>query len=211
MCDSIYRKEVKVDIIIKKKGAFSLKQKIFKNVLLIVSSVILVFSFSIKTFAYNLLPFSLTGGVGDWGHTRRYYWIDSSASSSTTYISNAYSSWINTSHILSTPISWRQTTTKTDGTVEFYGYNARDGANGYTTFWRYSSSVNPRNENWGWCKVYYNYAYNAGQSTFAHEIGHTMGLDENNTNRYRIMCQAAYGRSVSSPQYDDLAGINAKY
>ena len=36
-------------------------------------------------------------------------------------------------------------------------------------------------------------------------------LDENNTNRYSIMCQAAYGRSVSSPKYDDLAGINAKY
>lgn len=189
----------------------NLKRSLIKNAIMVVSSLALVFTFSIDTFAYNLLPYSLSGGVGDWGYTKRYYWVDSSASSINTTINNAYSSWINTTNILSTPISWRQTTTKADGTVEFYGYRASDGANGYTNFWKYSNQVSPKNENWGWCKVYYNYYYSGGQATIAHEIGHTMGLNENNGNKYSIMCQAGSGRKVTTPQYDDLAGINAKY
>lgn len=182
-----------------------------KPVLLIPFSFATAIFISSNAFAYNLLPHSLNGGVGNWGYSKRYYWVDSSASSRAGIINNAYSTWINTSNILKTPISWRNTTTKSDGTVEFYTYNSADGANGYTTYWRYNNSINPHNENWGWCQVKYNVHYNAGQATFAHEIGHTMGLDENNSNQYSIMCQEAYGRKVSSPQYDDLAGINAKY
>lgn len=71
--------------------------------------------------------------------------------------------------------------------------------------------VKPNVEDWGWCTIYYNTNYTGGQATLAHEIGHTMGHNENNSNQYSIMCQAGSGRKVSVPQYDDLAGINAKY
>ena len=175
----------------------------------------MLFSFTINTFAaarpYTLLPYSLNGGVGNWGYSKRYYWIDSSASGISNTILAAYNSWIYTSNILETPISWRQTTTKSSGTVEFYTYSSIDGSNGYTSFWRYSNAVSPRQENWGWCMIYYNNYYDAGQATIAHEIGHTMGLDENNTNPDTVMCQAAHNRRVTTPQLGDLQGINAKY
>lgn len=175
----------------------------------------MLFSFTINTFAagsaYTLLPYSLNGGVGNWGYTKRYYWIDSSASDISNTIIAAYNSWIYTSDILATPISWRQTTTKSSGTVEFYTYSSADGNNGYTSFWCYNNAVNPEQKNWGWCMIYYNKRYDAGQGTLAHEIGHTMGLNENNTNPDTVMCQAGSGRRVTTPQLGDLQGINAKY
>ena len=174
-------------------------------------AVILTFSLSVNTSAYQLHKYELNGGVGNWGYSKRYYWIDSSASSITNIIDNAYSTWINTDNILRTPISWRKTSTKANGTVEFYTYNENDKSNGYTNFWRYENSIDPDKSNWGWCMVYYNNRYKAGQATIAHEIGHTMGLDENNSNPRTIMCQAAHDREVSRPQRDDLAGINKKY
>ena len=192
-----------------------MKKKSFKKIVAFVLVLVMSFAFTINAFAatraYTLLPYSLNGGVGNWGYSRRYYWIDSSASGISNTILAAYDSWINTSDILSTPISWRQTTTKSSGTVEFYTYNSADNNNGYKSFWRYSNAVNPNEQNWGWCMIYYNNRYNAGQGTVAHEIGHTMGLDENNTNPDTVMCQAGSGRRVTTPQLGDLQGINAKY
>ena len=161
--------------------------------------------------AYNLIGGRLNGGVGNWGRNTRYYWVDSSASNWNSEITAAYNSWINTNKILRTPISWAQTSTKSNGTVEFYVYNESDGACGATYHYRYSSKVNPTNENWGWCIVYYNSQYNVGKSVFAHEIGHTMGLNENNGDVNSIMCQYSHGRVARAPSYDDLSGINAMY
>lgn len=203
-----------LNVMQKMKRMNVLRKNKFKIVITLVLAFTMLFVFNTSTFAaakaFTLLPYSLNGGVGNWGYSKRYYWIDSSASGISTTITNAYDSWINTSGILETPISWRQTTTKSSGTVEFYTYSSLDDRNGYTSFWRYNDSVNPNNENWGWCMIYYNNKYNAGQATVAHEIGHTMGLDENNTNAYTIMCQG-FARKVTTPQLGDLQGINAKY
>lgn len=189
-----------------------MKNKFLKRALSMFLSMLLLSSFN--TFAatdYTLLKYELNGGVGNWGYTKRYYWIDTSASDIASIIDKAYNSWINTSDILSTPISWRKTSTKANGTVEFYTYNSADGNNGYTSFWLYSTSIDPDKQNWGWCTVYYNNRYNAGRATLAHEIGHTMGLDENNSNPKTIMCQASANRSVTTPRLGDLKGINKKY
>ena len=48
-------------------------------------------------------------------------------------------------------------------------------------------------------------------SVFAHEIGHCFGLNENNTNSKSIMCQAGYGRRVTSVQSCDFAGVHRLY
>jgi len=184
----------------------------FKKIANISVVITLILITSISASAYNLFPYNLNGGVGNWGYNPRLYWIDSNADTISNSISTAYSSWINTSNILSTPISWRSTTTKSQATVELHTYNDSNSyVNGYTEFFRYSTQVSPFSENWGWCNIYYNTGNTGGLATIAHEIGHTMGLDENNTNTSSIMCQAAFGRTVFAPGYDDLSGINAKY
>ncbi len=177
-------------------------------------SVMLTFLSTINVFAasqYELFRYKLNGGVGNWGYNKRYYWIDSSASRIEDLITEAYHDWIYTSDILETPISWRETSTKSQGTVEFYTYKDDDNSNGYMNFWLYSTQVDADSQNWGWCTVYYNNKYSAGKATLAHEIGHTMGLDENNSNTRTIMCQEGAGRIVDSPRAGDLQGINAKY
>ena len=192
-----------------------LSKKFIKNILVSMLTLILTFSLTINVFAaatpYVLLKYELNGGVGNWGYNKRYYWNDSSASEISDTINAAYNSWIYTSHILETPISWRQTTTKSSGTVEFYTYSSSDNKNGYTSFWRYNTQVSPNSQNWGWCIIYYNTNYTGGQATLAHEIGHTLGLNENNSNPDTVMCQMASGRRVSTPQLGDLQGINTKY
>jgi len=182
-----------------------------KKIIKFCLAFVILFNVCFDVTAYNLFDYELAGGVGNWGYNKRYYWVDPNAETITDLISNGYSSWIYTSAILSTPISWRRTFTKSEGTVEIHTYSSYDGCNGYADFFWYSTPVSPNYQNWGWCNIYYNTRYSGGVGTIAHEIGHTMGLDENNTNQYSVMCQASYGRLVNSPQYDDLAGINEKY
>lgn len=80
------------------------------------------------------------------------------------------------------------------------------------------SSVDPDESNWKYGQIYYNLDNGLEKkdrkkiiAVYAHEIGHCFGLDENNTNKKSIMCQAAYGRSVTSVQSCDFEGIKKLY
>lgn len=80
-----------------------------------------------------------------------------------------------------------------------------------------TTPINPSYYNWDWTRIYLNWPYYNGysdsykQGIIGHEFGHAMGLDENNWTQYSIMCQTAYGRAVTVPQYIDLDAINKRY
>lgn len=169
-------------------------------------------TFLLNASAYNLLPYNLNGGVGNWGNYTRSYWIDSSANEYTHDIWVAYSEWTNTNHILRTPISWKRTNTQKDGTIEMHGKYLDRQVLGMTEYYMYGNKVKPNQQNWGWSKITLNKNYNSTYllGTIAHEIGHAMGLDHY-TYKYSVMCQKQHGREVASAQHDDLSGINAKY
>jgi len=171
--------------------------------------------------AYVLIGNKLNGGVGNWyTGTYRYYWYDSSNSYASNINASIYK-WNHTGSILITKINFMSTSYKPASVSDFYKTTEPNtGANGYTLFYVGSSTtpISPFSSNWDWCRIYLNTTYYDALSTnelkqgvICHEFGHVMGLYENNSNPSSIMCQSAYGRSVTSPQLDDLQGINSMY
>ncbi|WP_169091573.1 matrixin family metalloprotease [Paenibacillus sp. PL91] len=48
------------------------------------------------------------------------------------------------------------------------------------------------------------------KGVFSHELGHVFGLGHV-TDPYAVMCTSADGRIVTSPQDDDIDGVNSLY
>ncbi len=174
-----------------------------------------------NVYAANKIgSYQLTGGVGDYGNYRRYYYVTSSASNYSTTISNAMSSWVNTSTTpgVTTSISWRETSTQSSSVMDiYYGSYYGSGIAAATTFWTYSTNINPTTSNWGWGKICLNgstfanlTAFNR-QGTTAHEMGHVFGLDETNSDTSSVMCQLGSGRTVNRASASDLRTINSIY
>lgn len=74
-------------------------------------------------------------------------------------------------------------------------------------------------KDWYYAKIYINddnfkndaFTNEQAQGTIIHEMGHAFGLDENNSNKYSIMCQLGAGRAVQRVQSVDNNAINRKY
>ena len=197
-------------------------KKVYKRAASLVTVILL--SFFLTTFANadanRIGDYVLNGGVGNWGYTNRYYFITSSASSYEAKINAAMDSWIYTTARLgvSTSISWLRTYTQSVSVMDIY-YGSYFGPTvlGATSFWIYSTQINPRTSNWGWGKIQLNQdgfsllSDNDKQGTIAHEMGHVFGLDETNNDVYSIMCQKGAGRLVYEPQVGDLRPIQQMY
>lgn len=167
----------------------------------------------------------LNGGVGKYGAARRYYWINTPNMDNylQARIRTAVETWIYTTNnppYVTTSISFRETTNKSSGDVEFHQEEIPDkSALAYTVLYLYSEVRNPLNSNWGWAyigldfrKIYDYYGVNnrGFQGVVAHEFGHAMGLCHTyDTNR--VMCQLAHGRSTSTPSATDCHTINHLY
>ncbi|WP_455248445.1 hypothetical protein [Ruminococcus sp.] len=79
-----------------------------------------------------------------------------------------------------------------------------------TTFY-YNIEIEPTCHNWTSCKVKVNHANRPKGPTFAHEFGHVLGLNENNSDPSSIMCQESFGRTARKPSASDYTLIAKKY
>lgn len=166
----------------------------------------------------------LNGGVGNYGNARRHYWYsDSLKAWPASDIDTAVGYWIYTTNnppYVTTPISWRCTTTKSDAHMEFHIKTGIDQNVLGRTYWMlYQQNVTPTNQNWGWAKIELDYtllteAYGQEnywhQRTIAHKIGHAFGLCHVQQ-PYRIMCTDANGGNGNRPASDDCQTINHLY
>ena len=168
-----------------------------------------------------------SGAEQNYGSNRRYYWTTGLNTTFKGYASNAVSEWVNTSPgypYVTTSISIRETTTRSAAMFEFWNATLPAGVLGQTTFWVYSTQIYLNSagalpQNYGWTQmlmsadnmVYYGISAAQCKATFAHELGHAMGLSHQNNNPYSIMCQSAYGRIASQAAAIDCNSINHLY
>jgi predicted Zn-dependent protease len=169
----------------------------------------------------------MTGGVGSYGNNKRYYWTYGLNNTFKGFAANAVSEWVNTSPgypYVTTSISIRETTNRSAAMFEFVNATLPAGILGLTTFWVYSTqiytnSVGALTQNYGWTQmlistdnmIYYGVPASKCKGTFAHELGHSMGLSHQNNNPYSIMCQDYYGRIVQRAEAIDCNAINHLY
>lgn len=112
-------------------------RRLMRNSVLL--STILVFLIPVSANAYNTFKgHKMSSGIGNYGKSTKFYWVDSSASTYSTKIANSFDRWIYSSKYagILTPISYRKTTTKSASTIDFYRVNSLSGTNviGRTTF-----------------------------------------------------------------------------
>lgn len=196
-------------------------KKLARKIIMIAVVILFTTSTIMNAHAYVLQEKRLNGGVGNYYNgTYRYYWYNTNDPQKNNILASIYK-WNHTGSILVTKINFSSTTYKPSSVADFYHTNEPNvGANGYTLYY-VGNSTNPINigsSNWDWARIYINDPYynqlatnELKQGVICHEFGHVMGLDENNSDPNTIMCQAGSGRVATSPQLDDLRGINAMY
>lgn len=181
-----------------------------KRGLVLILSVIMVLSFSITAYAYVTYGgYVLTGGI-----TGKTYYIDATGYWRDPYI-NAFNNWYNTS----TPFSFSETTSLGSSKIDCYTYsNANDNFNGYTELYIPGSGLTGYipSSDWSFAKVHLNTASLSNTSNSydngvaGHEIGHSIGLFHN-LSADVLMNTSAGGRTVTTPQQDDIDGVNSLY
>lgn len=158
----------------------------------------------------------MTYGVGDYGASDQHYWISSTASSYENYIDAAMHDWIYTTSYwgITTPISYTQTSVKTNSRMDNYKVSTINTWWGLTTLYNGSTPLAiPPTVNWVWGKIqldgdYANCPNKKG--VIAHEMGHVMGLAHVSSGTALMRYDIAY-LGIYRAQPDDLHGINYLY
>ena len=208
-------------------------KKLKKRILLSSSLALLFISTNVTTsFAsyYDGGLYVLNGRLT--GNNTVNYYIDSTASSYSTFISNGVNAWyyprINGTGSYCTPYNniYFSNTSWTDSEMDFQAkslpyadyiavtrfYSYENDANGNDV------QVDPDKNNYDFCVVTYNTViFNdldstgniSKQATTSHEIGHVLGFDENNKSG-TVMAQSNY-RTVPAPAKPDNDSLNKRY
>lgn len=138
-----------------------------------------------------------------------YYHINQYALKYDGPIYSAVRNWMYPGSGMSNGLWLTRTYNASESDITFYNYNSFDNYNGYTKFFNNGSSVNPDYSQWSYNSIYLNdYYLNSKSVTYkqgvaAHELGHAFGLDEHNTSKYYIMCQAGSGRVTYTVHSED--------
>lgn len=210
-----------------------------KHMILTAILVVLILIIKIPADAADAPKHKLNGGIGNYGRNRRYYYIDSSCSADiAAKINAAWSDWIYTT--TTTPISTRQTTTKSQSVFDFYIYYGEnednyDTLDAFTQFY-----VNPDRrivpseaigeigmgnaEDWDWTNIqlhhekffdmderYPGRSFDLQKAVIAHEIGHAMGLVHLPETALSIMRRKPETFYTDKCTTQDLQAINALY
>jgi hypothetical protein len=152
-----------------------------------------------------------------YGVHNQYYWVAPGAKEHhPNAIPNGIGKWNATTD---TKVYSLATSTKSKSRLDFYRRSTSSGDYcAMTSMYVDTKAVNPGSTNWWWAKVTidpllagpYCGADNHKKGIIAHEQGHAMGLDHNNSSSTLMYINIA-STSVNGPKGDDRNGINHLY
>ncbi|PGZ93370.1 hypothetical protein [Bacillus sp. AFS029533] len=179
-----------------------------------------VFMTPINAKAYTTFNgHKMSSGIGNYGNSTKFYWVDSSANTYSTKIANSFDRWIYSTKYagITTPISYRKTTSKSASTVDIYKVKSiGTGIVGQTMFFVNQTKVNPSVQNWYWSKIELSESLLSKfpqyqQVTISHEIGHAFGLSHAAKQLMDPGADLAYSIGIEFPRKDEFNGINYLY
>ena len=172
------------------------------------------------TLAMSNVAFALVPTIGGYfsrGVSSMCYYVDSSASSYTSNINTCINRWTNSGYSPSNYINMTAVASNYATHVDYYGYPEDDFLSlAYVAETLFFSSSGTNGS--GAAPYYYTEIRINTDSfpdltsfekigTMAHEFGHSLGLDENNSNTSSIMCQLGSGRTVNRVSSEDYATV----
>lgn len=176
-------------------------------------------TFVMSNMAFAAVP--VVGGKLSRGVSSMCYYVDSTASSYTSYINTGINRWTNSGYSPSNFIRMTAVSSNYATAVDYYAKNYFDfvvpsclaetsyytssgsGCGGVSPY--YYAEIVINNDNIVDITSYEKIG------TLAHEFGHAMGLDENNSDTSKIMCQLGYGRTVNTVSAEEYAKVVSIY
>lgn len=157
-----------------------------------------------------------------WGIGGIHYYLSGGSPAYEDIIANSANNWVETG------VGWNPLWPNARAYVQSYAaydiYTANSAGKGIiaeTKFFDFNNNrVSPYVSDWRWNEIWIYTsvfdtlsAYNK-QGTITHEMGHVFGLDDNNSNRFSVMCQLGdedSGRLVNTVQQADNEAFNSLY
>ena len=169
--------------------------------------------------AFAIVP--TIGGYLSRGVDDMCYYVDSSANAYTSYINTGINRWANSGYSPRHFINMTAVSSNYATDVDYYAMDAEDmlvyGAIAETLFYSSSGVCLSGNSPYYYAEISINNDIISQCTSFekigtmAHELGHAMGLDENNSNPNSIMCQLGSGRTVNTVSSEDYATVVGIY
>lgn len=161
------------------------------------------------------------GGHLSRGVSGMCYYVDSTANTYTSYINTGISRWTNGGHSPSNFINMTAVSSNYATAVDYYAKNYKDfiaqSCLAETSYFTSSGSGCSSGIAYYYTEIVINKdnivdATNYEKiGTMAHEFGHALGLDENNNEPSKIMCQLGSGRTVNTVSAEEYAKVVSIY